>query len=294
MKYRISPGFGSKIYIRMAPDFIGGHFSSFIFVMLALAALIFSAVNPAGVSGARSAVSDMVAPALNMISLPSQNAVSLVKELTGLTNLQAENARLEQENARLREWYQTAQLLQNENKSLRGLLNLKIESRHSFITARVLADAGNTFAKNILVMAGQAEGVDKSQAVVSGEGVIGRIIESGQTTSRVLLITDINSRLPVIIDGSQQQAILAGRNDETPMLLHIPADQTLTGGARVITSGLGGIFPPGLPVGRVYTDESGDYRVRLFADFDRLVYVRIVDQPEDPNLYEAGDEGTLD
>lgn len=294
LKRRFSPGFGSKIYVRMAPDLIGGHLSSFIFAMLAIVALVFSSLNPAGVSMMRTAISDGLAPVFSLISVPSQNAVGLVKDLTGLTNLQAENTRLSKENAKLREWYQTALRLDNENKSLRDLLHLKVQSRHSYITARVLTDSGNTFVKNILVTAGAVDGVDKTQAVLSGDGVVGRIIESGNRTSRVLLITDINSRLPVIVEGSQQQAILAGRNDEPPVLLHIPADQALENNARVVTSGLGGIFPPGLPVGRVDKDEKGFYRVRPFADFDRLMYVRIVDQPDDPNLYRAGETTRLD
>jgi rod shape-determining protein MreC len=262
----------------------GGGFISFIFVIAAIGMLIFSAANPGGISVVRTSVADAVAPVLGTITKPIQSAALFVRDVSGLSELQAENARLEQENLKLREWYQTALLLEAENKSLRELMHVKIEPENRFITAQILADAGNTFVKSLLVAAGTDDGARKGQAVISGEGVIGRVIESGHNVSRVLLVTDINSRIPVLVEDSRQHAILAGQNDMNPALVHLPPESEIKSGARIITSGYGGIFPPGLPIGRVVIGQDGVYRVQLFADFDRLVHVRIVDRNEDPNL----------
>jgi rod shape-determining protein MreC len=263
----------------------GGAAVSFVFVIAAAGTLIFSAVNPQRVSIVRTGVADVAAPILGTVTKPFQSAILFVRDVSGLSELQAENARLAQENLRLREWYQTALLLEAENKSLRELMHVKIDPENRFITAQVLADSGNTFVKSLLVAAGTDDSAQKGQAVISGEGVIGRVIESGRKVSRVLLLTDINSRVPVLVEDSRQHAILAGQNDMNPSLVHLPPESDIKNGARIITSGYGGIFPHGLPVGRVVIDDDGVYRVQLFADFDRLVHVRIVDRNEDPNLH---------
>jgi rod shape-determining protein MreC len=272
----------------------GGGFVSFIFVLAAIGTLIFSAVNPGGVSSIRTNVADAVAPVLGTVTQPLQSMVLFVRDVSGLAELQAQNMKLEAENARLREWYQTALQLEAENKSLRDLLHVKVEPENRFITARILADAGTTFVKSLLVEAGTPDGAAKGQAVLSGEGLIGRIVESGRSVSRVLLVTDINSRVPVLVEDTRQHAILAGQNTTSPILLHLPPDSEIKNGSRIITSGHGGIFPHGVPVGRVNIGEDGVYKVKLFADFDRLLHVRIVDRNEDPNLRSGNPASELD
>ncbi len=263
---------------------VGGNSVSFIFLIIAFASLIFSAANPDGVSTMRTALSDTMAPAFSAVSEPLQSAAMFVRDVSGISELQATNLRLAQENERLRDWYQSALQLEAENKSLRELLHVKVEPENRYITARVLADASNTFVKSMILAAGKNDGVAKGQAVVSGEGVVGRIVEAGRRSSRVLLVTDINSRVPVLVEDSRQHAILAGQNDSSPMLMHLPPDTEIRDGARIVTSGQGGIFPPGLPVGRVARDKTGAYRIMLFADFDRMIHVRVVNRPDDPNL----------
>lgn len=225
-----------------------------------------------------------------MVNKPFQIAASYVDTVSGLASLQKENARLRQENERLREWYQTAMQLRAENESLNKLMHVAIEPEHKFVTARVIADSGNSYLKTLLVMAGMNDGISKGQAVISGEGVIGRTVDTGNRAARVLLVTDINSRVPVIIKGQGEsqdiRAIMAGRNDDMPVILHLPSDAHLSSGDHVMTSGNGGIFPFGLPVGVVQPLADGTLGVRLFADIEKLTYVRIIDRDEEPNLIE--------
>jgi rod shape-determining protein MreC len=277
----------SKSLVRIAPmPFVGGHMGSFFFLLLAAVAMVFSAVNPGGVSSLRAGFMDVAAPILSIITKPAQDAAGFVRGVSGIAQLQAENAKLINENARLREWHQAALTLHAENESLRNLLNVKVDPQNRFVSARVMGDSGNTFVKSLIVSAGRDSGVDKGQAVISGVGLIGRVIESGTNTARVLLVTDINSRVPVLIENISQHAIMAGDNEMRPTLVHLPVDSAIEPGTRVITSGQGGIFPAGIPVGVVVRDENS-YRVELFADFDRLVHVRVVEIPSDPNLQES-------
>ncbi len=287
---RSNKRFGAQNIAAILP---AGGASSFVLVGCGFLIFLFSVISPNSVSGIRMSVTDSVAPILGAVTKPIVYASDFVRDASGLGDLQAENIRLKQENLRLKEWYQTALLLEAENKSLRDLLNVKTEPHYKTITARALADSGNAFAKSLLISAGSNDGVAKGQAVMAGEGLIGRIVEAGDNTARVLLMTDINSRVPVLVEETRQHAILAGTNEKTASLLHIPPDSDVKDGARIITSGHGGMFPHGLVVGRVNRSESGAISVSPFADFDRLVHLRVLDKSVDPNLVPAGSHKSL-
>ncbi len=265
----------------------GSRLSTLIFFVLALALFAVSAVRPGNLQGLRTGVADMLAPAMALVNTPVQKAAAYVRMVSGLAELQEANARLQEENTRLREWYQTALVLKSENESLQKLLNITLAPQHKYTTAQVIADPGSTYVRTLLLLSGKKQGVDKGQAVLSGEGVIGRVLEAGERSARVLLITDINSRIPVIIDGKAYHAILAGGNDNLPHLEHLPAGSVPEEGARVITSGFGGIFPYGLPVGEVVKRKDGNWAVRPFADPGRASFVRVVSVDSDPNLLEG-------
>ncbi len=252
-----------------------------------------SALNPAAMEKARTGTTDLFAPLLSAINKPFYQAAEYVRAASGIASLQAENLRLQQENARLRDWYQSALSLKSENENLQKLLNIKVEPTYGYITARVIADAGNAFAKSLLVLAGAKDGVESGQAVLAGDGLIGRVIESGQKTARILLLTDINSRIPVMIQGTNQRAILAGNNDDMPGLLHLPPEVEIEAGARVITSGHGGLFPYGLPIGEIVKNKQGRLSVRPYAAVDQVYMVRVIDRADVPNLRHAPEDGTL-
>lgn len=281
MKSRIK----QKSIAGIAPQFgLGGHSSSLLLIVLASLIFVFGLVKPEAISGLRIAITDIVSPTVSLISSPFQNAAASLSNISGIASLRAENAQLKSENARLKEWYQTALMLQAENQSLQSLLHLKTNPAHKYISTRVLSDASNAFVKTLIVSSGKQEGVKNNQAVLSGDGMIGRVIEAGNNASRVLLITDINSRIPILIEGSQQKAIMAGNNTDFPILKHLSRDSSLVEGARIVTSGDGGVFPTGFPVGRLAKDKNGDLAVKPFVNTDKITHVRIVDAPVTDNL----------
>ncbi len=246
--------------------------------------ILFSSFYTNGLSGFRTGIINGFVPLLQTITKPFHASVDFVSNVSGMAELRAENAKLQAENARLREWYQTALILQSENQSLKDLLNLKVEPHFEFVSTRILSDAGNAFVKSVLAGAGTTDGVKKNQPVISGEGVIGRIVETGSNVSRVLLLTDFNSRVPVMIEGSRQRAILSGNNTSLPMLKHIQQDTLIEDGMRVVTSGHGGLFAPGLPVGVVQKTAGNRYAVKLHADMNRVSHIRILNVKTDPYL----------
>ncbi|MGN7437973.1 MAG: rod shape-determining protein MreC [Alcanivorax sp.] len=254
----------------------GSSVSSTIFMGISVILIAASTFRPAAFEGARNVTADIFAPALSTVGMPFQQVTMFLHNVTNLAQLQADKSRLEEENMRLREWYQTALLLDSENRSLRELLNLQVDSSYSHVSARILADSGNAYVKSLLVAAGADEGLIKGAAVVAGEGLVGRVVEVGEETSRIILVNDVNSRVPVVVEDSGQHAIMAGMNEQNPRLIHIPEDTTINEGARVVTSGYGGVYPQGLPVGRVVANENGGLEVVLFSDFNTLQIVRVL------------------
>lgn len=261
--------------------------TSLLFTLGGLALFSLSAMNPTTLQGVRMGATDFMAPAIAVVNRPFQMAADYLNAVTGIAQLQTEVTQLRGENARLREWRDAALNLQSENKRLADLLKLQLPEPTGYISARVISDAGNTFAKSVLILAGQPQGLLKGQAVLSGDGLIGRVIESGEKASRILLLTDINSRVPILVEGTETRAILAGQNHPYPLLDHLPPDHKIQAGQRVVTSGNGGMFLSGLPVGRTFLDEHGQVYVQLYADLEALSYVRIIDKVLDKGVLEG-------
>jgi rod shape-determining protein MreC len=225
----------------------------------------------------RVSVADAVAPVLDALSRPFASLGNLVDRVRNFAAVVDVNARLVEENERLLGWQQAALRLASENARLRELLKLTPEPTASFITARVIANSGGAYVRSLMVHAGSENGVVRGQAAVTGEGLVGRVSEVGSRAARVLLVTDLNSRVPVIVEGSQHRALLAGDNSERPCLRYLDTASGIRIGDRVITSGQGGVFPPGLPVGVVASLDGEAPRVEPYAELSRVEYLRIVD-----------------
>jgi len=187
------------------------------------------------------------------------------------------NRRLEEENQRLLQWQQMALKLTTENRQLQGLLKVVPDRAVSYVTARVIANSGGAYVRTVMVNAGSQAGLARGQAVITGDGLVGRLTEVGSRAARVLLITDLNSRIPVKIEGSNTGAVLAGDNSERPRLLYVGSPEALKIGDRVVTSGEGGVFPPDLPVGMVSAVGPGGPRVEPYVELSQLGYVLAVD-----------------
>ena len=251
----------------------------FGFVALLGLAATLMAMDRADVGAARAlraVLVDAAAPVLDALSRPVESANAAIAEIGALMSLRAENAELREANARLRGWESAARALEQENAALRRAARLAAERLPVFVTGRVVGDSGSAFVRTLLVAAGARDGVAKGQAAITADGVVGRVVDVGRRASRVLLITDLNSRVPVLLERSRQRAILAGDNGALARLDYLPGGAAPAVGERVVTSGHGGLMPPGLPVGVVARAEANEVRVRPLAEFGRIDYVRLV------------------
>lgn len=245
--------------------------------MVALALMLLGKADIDMVDRFRAEVTDSVAPILDVMSRPVATANRLIADVHELIAVRDENTGLRQDRDRLLHWQMVARKLETENKALREHLNYIPGPDASYVTARVIADTGGAFAHSLLLNIGTRPGVGKGMAVTTGAGLVGRISGVGSRSARVLLITDLNSRIPVLIEQTRTRAILAGNNSYRPQLLHLAPGATVSPGDRVVTSGHGGAFPAGLPVGVVEAVTEGSIMVQPFVPRDRIEYVRIVD-----------------
>jgi len=229
------------------------------------------------VQNARSAMADAVAPILDFASRPISGTVNALESAQNLMALAEENAELREANRRLRSWQAVAYRLEAENGALRDLLRMAPDPHSRYVTGRVVADNGGTFVRSVLVNAGGRDGVVRGQAAVTGEGLAGRVAQVGGRSAQILLITDMNSRIPVMLAHSRERGVLAGNNSNRPALLYLGPRSQVEPGDRILTSGDGGVFPAGLPVGVVAASDDGVVRVQPFVDWDRMEYLRLID-----------------
>ena len=225
----------------------------------------------------RAQITDAFAPILEIVSKPVATANEIIQRGSELADIRGENDALRQDIERLRQWQSVARILEGENKALREQLNFIPGPQASYLTARVIADSGGAFAHSLLVNVGSQIGVTNGQAVVTGDGLVGRVAGFGARATRVLLITDLNSRIPVLVEPTRTRAILAGNNTDRPRLIHLPAGVTVSPGDRIVTSGHGGVFPPGLPVGVIESVSEAGISMQPFVRRDRIEYVRLLD-----------------
>jgi rod shape-determining protein MreC len=188
----------------------------------------------------------------------------------------SENRRLKTELAEMRQWRDRALALQDTNDRYKSLLGLRTDPPIPMASARVVSDSRGPFANTRLADAGSERGIQVGNPVLNERGLVGRIVGVAQGASRVLLLTDIASRTPVMIDRTNARAILTGDGGPNPKLEYLRGVDPIQQGDRVVTSGDGGVVPRGLPVGAAVKGLDGRWRVVLFADQAAIDYVRIL------------------
>ncbi len=207
---------------------------------------------------------------------PFRETQALLKDTHTFVHLKEEHARLKVENEALKWQLQALAPLQHENAILRKNLHAPSFEEYGHLTVRILSSPYDGLHHFFLIGAGERENLEKDQAVVVPEGVVGRLEKVGRYVSRVLLLNDTSSRIPVMTSASEQKAILAGDGSFFPTLVYVQDIRKIQRGEKVVTSGFGGIFPPGLSVGHVDQIINGKIRVRPNVPFQNLEWVHIL------------------
>jgi rod shape-determining protein MreC len=252
-------------------------------LMLSLGTVLIGRADEGLSARLRDALNDLLAPAYALVSGPVQALEHGGGVIGHLFDLEGENEQLQAENATLLQWQSVAMALEAQNDALKTALNYVPPAAPDFFTADVVADLGGIYARSVLVVLPPAMGVSPDKLVgavaMDGRGVAGRVVEAGSRSARVLLITDLNSRIPVSLGVHGQPALMTGTNGTDPALLYWAPGQPPAEGDMVLTSAEGGAFPPGLPVGVVHYDAQNDPVVLPLADLAGLRLLRLFCYP---------------
>ena len=225
---------------------------------------------------ARHAVDVVAAPVGGVLSAPVRWTREASDYVGGYFFAVSENRRLKAELAAAQVWRDRLEAVQLENQRYRALLGVSTDPPLPHVFARTVSDARGPFANTRLADVGADRGVTEGNPVLSERGVVGRIVGVSDHVSRILLLTDIESRTPVLIVRTNGRAILTGDGGPTPKLDYIRTPGQLKEGDRVLTSGDGGVFPRGLPVGTVVKGVGGSWRVALDSDASPIDDVQIL------------------
>jgi len=224
----------------------------------------------------RALVIDTFVPSFEWMLRPMTSVVKLAKDYQSYEKLLEQNKELRRELQQMKSWKEAALQLEQENARLLDLNQLRVDSKLTHVSGIVVADSGSPFRQSVLLNIGSKDGIQDGWAAMDGLGLVGRISGVGSSTSRVILLTDNASQIPVIIQPSGQQAILMGDNSHAPPVEFIENVDLVRPGDRIVTSGGGGVLPAGLLIGTLALDPNNRLRARLAADYERLEFLKVL------------------
>lgn len=281
-------------------------------IVLAVGALTLVVMRAAPGGGAvQQAGDDGAAAAGRVATGPVRASENFFQRLASMWSASGRIEALERENAELQQWRDIAERLAERNARYEELLRMPADTFgegadiENSIAAQLVLDSGGPFMRTLVANAGADHGVRVGYIAVNENGLVGRVVSVGRRSSRILMLDDYNSRIPVMGEASRVRAVMAGQATRAPELITHPHQvqsprldfivgaQNLREGERVITSGDGGLFPRGIPVGVARGSRDGQWRVALSAPQQPIDFVRIipyvgVDRPEDAPVSDSG------
>lgn len=259
-----------------------------LLVLVLMAIFVFWRIDSPRAERMRAVFVDRFVPSFEWAMAPLTAGARMVAGFQSYQRLYEQNQELRRELQRMSAWKEAAVQLEQENAKLLAQNNVRLDPALTSVSGVVLTDSGTAFRQSVLVNRGARDGILDGWATMDGLGLVGRISGVGQSTSRVMLLTDPSSRLPVTIQPSGQRALLTGDNTALPYLDFMESPENVRPGDRVITSGDGGLFPPGLLVGQAVQTSDRRMRVRLAADYGRLEFLRVLRSHPAEQIVDSG------
>lgn len=225
---------------------------------------------------AKLTISEFIAPIYDVVAAPVRAFETMAGGMRTLASFRAENVRLRAENERLQRWQRRAEILESENRQLKTVLGAASTTEMTPVTARAISAPGGSFSHSLLLNIADIGNVARGDAVVNADGLVGYVIEVGRKYARVLLITDVNSKIPVLLSSSSWPALALGKNSRTLQLDFLPLEAKPVTGELVLTSGHGGILPAGVPIGRVIAVDEETVLVEPSVALDQISFVSVL------------------
>lgn len=232
--------------------------------------------EPGGHAVVRAGGDVVAGPVGGVLSAPVRWVGALSDYVGGYFFAVSENRRLRKEIEELQPWRDQALALKNVNARYEAMLGIRVEPEVPLQTARSISESRGPFGNTRLIDVGTRQGVKIGNPVINEHGLVGRVVGVTPNVSRVLLLTDVASRTPVLIDRTDARAILTGDGSGNPRLEFVRGQDAIQPGDRILTSGDGGGFPRGVPIGVAARGIDGSWRVKLFSDRGAIDYVKVM------------------
>ena len=251
-------------------------FSLLTLILLSLVIILLGSFNFKIIQYSKLGINELVYRFTYITSIPENYATKYYFKISEHLNLYEKYKKNEIILNNLKEKKLSNNYLISENKKLRKLIDESIQTND--IYAKVLVDNESPYLRSIILNKGSKDNVKLGMAVVDGSYLVGKIIEVNFTNSRALLLSDLNSKIPILLEPHDMQAVLSGTGHNFGIIEYTKEEyrNLMDGDVIVYTSGQGGLFKPGLPVGRLDSEDDNRIKINFFSDFKQLDYVKIV------------------
>jgi len=249
-------------------------FSLLALIILSITLIFLETIETKPLNGIRSFVKDVIYRGAAVSSYPSKSLSNIYGFMEDHLNLYNNYNELVKENDELKNNISKSDFLELENSQLRRLIDEQVESESNLVSARVILDKQSPYLNSFVINVGGNKNIKNGMAVLDGKNFIGRIVDVNYFSSRVLLISDLNSKIPILSEPSGSHAILSGHGTSEPTLEYLPENHTIQNGDKIYTSGKEGIFTPGIVIGEAKIEKETT-KVLLFSDLGQITFVNI-------------------
>ena len=249
-------------------------FSLFALIILSIIFLLIEKIETKPLNYFRSIVKDTIYRGSFLASLPMEGLHSILDGSVKHITIYKKYDQLKEENNLLKNNISKSDYLRLENEQLKKLVEEDMNTSDNFTSARVMIDKKSPYLNSFIISSGSNKKIKNGMAALDGQNFIGRIVDVNFFSSRVLLISDLNSKVPIIVEPSGNQAILSGHGSKNPTLEYLPENYEIKDGDTIYTSGKEGIFKPGIPIGKAKL-EKGTVEASLFSNLNQITFVNI-------------------
>ena len=246
-------------------------FSLVALIIFSVVLIVLSRINFPAINYLKIGLNEVVYRVSFIVSLPEQQLNRSLIAINNHLNLYNDHDQLKEKFKSLRGKELDNEYLKFENERLRKLIDEYIINTDELV-AKVLLDKESPFLRSIILNKGSKDKIRIGMAVLDGPYLVGKVVEVNYATSRVLLISDLNSKIPVILEPGDIQSIMSGSGKNKGQIQYFKTENTLNEKKIVFTSGSGGIFKSGIPIGEINSGEE----IKFFSDLSQLTFVKVV------------------
>lgn len=249
-------------------------FSLFVLTVISIVLIFIDTLDSKPLNKTRSFVDDIIYRAAAVATYPFKSFTGIYDFFENHINLYSKYDKLVDENDKLKNKISKSDFLKLENTQLRKLIDEQVASDSNLVSSRIILDKHSPYLNSFVINIGSNKNIANGMMVMHGKNFIGRIVDVNYFSSRVLLVTDLNSKIPIISEPSGNHAILTGRGNKKPTLEYLPKNHSIREGDTIYTSGKEGIFDPGVPIGETKI-KGGSYEVLLFTDLSQITFINV-------------------